>query len=143
MVGDGYCNDEVNIPDCGYDKGDCCLSNVITNHCTDCTCHLPETCSAIFLPPSVGDGYCNDDTNNQQCNFDGGDCCVNVNTDYCSSCSCVGSGFITSPGFPGHYDNNVDLTWLIQLPQGQLIEIVFISFDIELWYVSQIVFITK
>ena len=79
----------------------------------------------------VGDGYCNDVTNNQQCNFDGGDCCVNVNTDYCSNCSCSGNGVITSPGFPGNYDNNLDITWLIQLPPGQFIEINFLSFDVE------------
>ena len=135
LIGDGYCNDEVNILDCGYDGGDCCLSLVITDYCTNCTCHLLETCAAGFLPPSVGDGFCNDDTNTQQCNFDGGDCCVNVNTDFCSNCSCSGSGVITSPWFPGNYDNNLDLTWLIQLPHGQLIEIVFISFDVESGYV--------
>ena len=56
---------------------------------------------------------------------------MNVNTDFCSNCSCSGSGVITSPGFPGNYDNNLNLTWLIQRPPGQLIEIVFISFDVE------------
>ena len=79
----------------------------------------------------IGNGYCNDETNNGNCNFDGGDCCVNVNTDYCSECSCLGGGVITSPGFPGNYDNNLDLTWLIQAPLGQSIEVSFLNFDVE------------
>ena len=24
----------------------------------------------------IGDGFCNDETNNADCNYDGGDCCV-------------------------------------------------------------------
>ena len=130
LIGDGYCNDETNILDCGYDGGDCCGSCVITDYCTKCECIANITENEI--PNAlVGNGYCNDVTNNQQCDFDGGDCCVNVNTDYCFNCSCSGSGVITSPGFPGNYDNNLDLTWLIQLPPGQIIEISFISFDVE------------
>ena len=81
--------------------------------------------------PLVGDGFCNNETNNFECNYDGGDCCVNVNTDLCSDCNCLGSGVITSPGFPGIYDNNLYLTWLIQVQMGQTIEINFQSFDVE------------
>ena len=65
-LGDGLCNDETNNAACNYDNGDCCLTNLITDRCTNCTCHLLETCAAGFLPPRVGDGYCNDDTNIQQ-----------------------------------------------------------------------------
>ena len=37
----------------------------------------------------VGDGYCYDETNNVECNYDGGDCCLSSpNTDNCSDCSC-------------------------------------------------------
>ena len=36
----------------------------------------------------IGDGFCNDETNNADCNYDGGDCCVNVNTDHCIECIC-------------------------------------------------------
>ena len=68
----------------------------------------------------VGNGFCNDETNNADCNYDGGDCClININTDSCSDCNCLASGVITSPGFPGNYDNNLDLTWLIQVQMGQ------------------------
>ena len=78
----------------------------------------------------VGDGICNDESNNPECNYDGGDCCVNVNTDSCSECNCLGRGVIMSPGFPGSYVNNLDLTWLIQVQMAQTIEIHFLFFDL-------------
>ena len=36
----------------------------------------------------VGNGYCNDETNTVICNYDGGDCCLNIKTEKCSECSC-------------------------------------------------------
>ena len=180
LVGNGFCNDETNNPDCNYDGGDCCVVNINTDTCSDCACHLIETCAAGYHP-LVGNGFCNDDTNiaecdydggdccgcviiehcedcaclgitsdevtnplvgnslcndeinNINCNYDGGDCCVNVNTDSCSDCNCLASGVITSPGFPGNYDNNLDLTWLIQVQIGQLIHISFINFELYNW----------
>ena len=36
----------------------------------------------------VGDGFCDDETNNNECNYDGGDCCLNVNTEHCEDCIC-------------------------------------------------------
>ena len=157
MVGDGFCNDETNNADCNYDSGDCCVVNTSTDYCYDCGCHLSETCASGYHPlvrngfcddetnvaeceydggdccpnPSmVGDAICNDETNNIGCNYDGGDCCVNVNTDSCSDCNCLGGGVITSPGFPGNYDYNLDLSWLIQVQIGQLIDISFIHFEL-------------
>jgi hypothetical protein len=129
LVGNGFCNDETNIAECEYDGGDCCVENVNTNFCSDCGCHLIETCAAGYHP-LVGNGFCNDETNVAGC-YDGGECCVNVNRDACSDCNCLGSGVITSPGFPGDYDNNLDLTWLIQVEMVQTIEINFLSFDVE------------
>ena len=39
----------------------------------------------------IGDGYCNDEANNADCDFDGGDCCGScINTDFCSNCTCIG-----------------------------------------------------
>ena len=47
----------------------------------------------------VGNGFCNDETNNADCNYDGGDCCGScINTDYCSQCVCLGE--ITGNGIP-------------------------------------------
>ena len=37
----------------------------------------------------IGDGFCNDETNNKACNYDGGDCCGNcINTENCIECLC-------------------------------------------------------
>ena len=49
----------------------------------------------------VGDGFCHDQNNNAECNFDGGDCCLNVNTSQCLECTChhtenCATGFIPS-----------------------------------------------
>ena len=42
------------------------------------------------LPSRFGDNYCDDDNNNEECGWDGGDCCGdNVNTQYCSACECL------------------------------------------------------
>ena len=79
----------------------------------------------------VGNGFCNDVTNNALCNYDGDDCCVNVNDLYCSECMCYIGGIITSPGFPQDYSPFLDLEWLIEVPLGQNIFIDFIFFDVE------------
>ena len=160
LVGNSLCNDETNNLNCNYDGGDCCGYSINSEYCTECTCFHNETCLAglthafvgdgicndetniaecdydgldcCLNPNMVGDGICNDDTNHIECNYDGGDCCLmNVNTDSCSECNCLASGVITSPGFPGNYDNNLDLTWLIQVHMGQTIEINFLSFVVE------------
>ena len=95
LVGDGYCNDETNNQQCNFDGGDCCLSNVTTDYCTNCTCHRLETCAMGYLPSLVGDGYCNDETNNVYCLYDGLDCCRSlVNATFCSECSCHGGSII-------------------------------------------------
>ena len=36
----------------------------------------------------MGNSNCNDEANTADCNYDGGDCCININTDYCSECKC-------------------------------------------------------
>ena len=84
MVGNGFCNDETNNPDCNFDGGDCCVVNANTNSCSECACHLIETCAAGYHP-LVGNGFCNDDTNIAECDYDGGDCCSNPEM--------VGNGF--------------------------------------------------
>ena len=76
LVGNGFCNDDTNNPDCNYDGGDCCVVNAKTNSCSECACHLIETCAAGYHP-LVGNGFCNDDPNIAECDYDGGDCCPN------------------------------------------------------------------
>ena len=80
----------------------------------------------------IGNGHCNDETNNPDCNYDFGDCCLSpASTDYCSECACATTGVIMSPGFPSDYANNLEVSWLILVASGQAIEINFISFDVE------------
>ena len=50
------------------------------------------------MNPLIGNGFCNDETNNMECDYDGGDCCGTcVFLEYCSNCDCLGG--ITSTGF--------------------------------------------
>ena len=38
----------------------------------------------------VGDGYCDDTNNNEECHWDEGDCCgENVDTSHCNDCNCL------------------------------------------------------
>ena len=41
-VGDSYCDDGNNNEECGWDDGDCCGDDVITNYCYDCYCLDPD-----------------------------------------------------------------------------------------------------
>lgn len=37
----------------------------------------------------LGDGYCDDEANVEECAYDGGDCCdAEANVDYCDICQC-------------------------------------------------------
>merc|ERR1712038_1230529 len=50
----------------------------------------PPPSDACGSPQWFGDNYCDDDNNNEECGWDGGDCCGdNVNTQYCSACECL------------------------------------------------------
>ena len=41
-------------------------------------------------PNWKGDGFCDDDNNNDKCEYDGGDCCGDdVKENYCSICACL------------------------------------------------------
>ena len=89
FIGDGVCNDETNIVECGYDGGDCCAYNINSEYCSECTCFHRETCLAGVTHAFIGDGVCNDETNIVECGYDGGDCCAyNINSEYCSECTC-------------------------------------------------------
>ena len=40
----------------------------------------------------IGDGFCNDENNIEDCNYDGGDCCgISVKKNFCVNCTCTGS----------------------------------------------------
>ena len=41
ITNDGYCDDEANIEECGYDFGDCCHWENDFSLCQDCFCKSP------------------------------------------------------------------------------------------------------
>merc|ERR1712179_833416 len=95
-IADSYCDDECNYPEYDYDGGDCCGDDVNEQYCEDCDClEVTETTQApdgsnCQIPHWFGDNYCDDENNNSECGYDGGDCCGdNVNTTYCSECLCL------------------------------------------------------
>ncbi|CAN0376865.1 unnamed protein product [Pylaiella littoralis] len=102
-IGNGYCNQDNNIAECGYDGGDCCECTCIGDEnaddypdgrysqCNNFACIDPdapcvtdddvtsdmyENCIGVN---SIGDGYCDPGNNKAECGWDGGDCC---------SCTC-------------------------------------------------------
>jgi hypothetical protein len=69
-----------------------CRLNVVGDKCDTCAdgyATFPDCdqCAALYYeekPPCLGanpeykgDGYCDDDLNNENCEYDGGDCCLN------------------------------------------------------------------
>ena len=86
---------------CKVDEGDCdnhlecegdlncfltgeCPSNLGFNSDVSC-CSSGTFCDN---PAMMGDGYCWDATNTEECQWDGGDCCGG-NVDYCVDCTCL------------------------------------------------------
>ena len=48
---------------------------------------LVPGCDNVVL---VGNSFCNDETNNMDCNYDGGDCCgYEIKTEECLECMCL------------------------------------------------------
>ena len=61
----------------------------------------PPPSDACGSPQWFGDNYCDDENNNEECGWDGGDCCGdNVNTQYCSACECLDGGDVTTTETP-------------------------------------------
>ena len=88
--GNGICEDANNIAACNFDGGDCCGPNVNKQYCEECKCYnMTENHKACENPLWSGNGFCDDENNNDKCNFDGGDCCLDVvDKHYCSKCVC-------------------------------------------------------
>ena len=89
-VGNGFCNDEYNNDECNYDDGDCCGPCINSAYCTECACIQSQVYGNGSISNAlVGNGFCNDETNNPYCSYDGGDCCGPcLNVDQCSECVC-------------------------------------------------------
>ncbi|CAM9310619.1 unnamed protein product, partial [Ectocarpus fasciculatus] len=93
-LADGDCDEANNNEECGYDRGDCCSCTCVDEafecgsngfacidpsaECVDdddVTVDILQNCDSR----DIGDGYCDLENNNEECHFDGGDCC---------SCTC-------------------------------------------------------
>ena len=54
----------------------------VENHCCVLSCKI-----SVW----IGDGQCDDNMNQRNCDYDGGDCCLpnnQLNTDFCGDCFC-------------------------------------------------------
>ena len=76
-----------------------------------------QTCLA-GVHALVGDGYCHDEVNNLEYNYDGGDCCLPpLNLDHCSSCICQhescadGTNPLVENGYCNDETNNVNCNY--------------------------------
>merc|ERR1712032_639421 len=97
--GDGNCDDDNNNAGCAFDGGDCCAKSlggpVKKDYCKQCKCLDPNPKGpACAQEEYKGDGNCDDDNNNKECEYDGGDCCAksvggSVKKDYCKQCKCL------------------------------------------------------
>ena len=84
--------------------GDCCGKNDY-RFCTFCLCehnqrefveekvilgYLHNDTCPLGLIKSIGDGYCQDELNTEECRFDNGDCCKHhVLSNVCMECACA------------------------------------------------------
>lgn len=104
-LGDGFCDDVNNVPECEYDGGDCCKNGHLNQflYCKKCECkdkehHKTRKCDAkCGSQEHKGDKYCDDDNNSCGCGWDGGDCCGHNGNkrqfEYCNKCKCLNSEF--------------------------------------------------
>ena len=47
-----------------------------------------DNCLGLIM--YIGDGFCDDDNNNEYCGYDGNDCCLeDVKTNFCTICQCI------------------------------------------------------
>jgi len=95
LVGDGKCHSVTNTAECNWDGGDCCEETC--NH-QDCGIHWDYYCKDPSINPYInceenyqiiGDGLCHSDANNEDCGYDGGDCCVST----CQGVACGAWGY--------------------------------------------------
>ncbi|CAM9947262.1 unnamed protein product, partial [Ascophyllum nodosum] len=88
-IEDGQCNEENNNEGCLYDGGDCCECTRTGNGSSSSYYLCVDPSAACFDPAAaalqsncnhgsitcIGDGSCDAENNNEECLYDGGDCC--------------------------------------------------------------------
>ena len=128
-IADGYCDDRNNGAHCDYDGGDCCVKQEINDtFCQKCLCHQGKGANLFSQPTEyknafsdliemekldfdnrckslyIGDGMCDDENNNEQCQYDLGDCCRPQIFPFqvCQECLCLkeeSKDYEVCPGF--------------------------------------------
>ena len=103
-IRDGYCDEINNNAECGFDGGDCCACTCEDDLTFTCgieglgfDCQDPDVPADCGSTPAncagnlddIHDSLCDSDLNNEECGYDGGDCC---------ECTCREYGG-TSTGF--------------------------------------------
>lgn len=94
LVGNQICQDDCNSLEFDYDGLDCCLEFINTWLCHDCICSLdgsmhPNGVWGNCYGWHLGDGICNDGCNEENLEYDRGDCCLPaVNAILCEECYC-------------------------------------------------------
>ncbi|CAN0164018.1 unnamed protein product, partial [Ectocarpus sp. 12 AP-2014] len=76
---------ETNNAECGYDGGDCCSCDCVDTDYYGCgengyDCQDVDSACYGCVGDFISDGWCDEENNNAECGYDGGDCC---------SCDCV------------------------------------------------------
>ena len=101
-IGDGFCDMFVNNERCHYDGGECCDERINSNGggdivpfiwCPECGfgCVDPDNVidnvigDECLMSHWIGDGFCDIENNNPECNWDGQDCC-SADSKYVSQC---------------------------------------------------------
>ena len=99
-AGDGYCDYVNNINLCNFDGGDCVMNKNGTWQLEfgefgvgSWGIFCLDTPYFAIDANYVGNGYCNDNANNEYCDYDGNDCCLPIILDdYCEECLCHEDG---------------------------------------------------
>ena len=113
VIGDGFCDDEANVPECMYDSKDCCEMESDRSFCQNCTCFISQlerdnydedVCNHQYFW-GLGDGTCDVQLNQAQYFFDAGDCCLPIDDLKCHRTYTYHSP-MKCPEFPCIQSNN-------------------------------------
>ena len=89
----------------------------------------------------IGDGYCDDQTNIAECDYDGGDCCgPDININWCIQCQCLSDTTTTTTATTNNVESYFEISGDVSLTKNNLANTFYnwgmeflISFDIEVF----------